>query len=103
MPGPVSSGPMPKSIAARRLCGLGMAMMLLATAGQADDAPVPPAPPLTPPEITLFNFGVNSPACLTWTNACQICTRLPDGKPGCSTPGIACTPVEPVCAAPKQP
>ena len=84
--------------------GFALIICLIAAAAQADDAPVPPvAPPPVPPEITLYNFGANSPACQAWTNACQICTRLPDGKTGCSTPGIACTPVEPVCAAPKLP
>lgn len=83
--------------------GFALVICLIATAAQAEDAPPPAPAPLTPPEITLFNFGANAPACQTWTNACQICTRLPEGRIGCSTPGIACTPVEPVCAEPKPP
>ena len=85
-----------------RFPGLAAVIFLISAAAQAEDAPVP-APPLTPPEVTLFNFGASNPACNTWSNGCQICLRLVDGKPICSTPGIACTPAEPACTASKVP
>ena len=36
------------------------------------------------------------PACLEWTDGCQVCQRLAEG-PACSLPGIACQPVAPHC------
>lgn len=39
-------------------------------------------------------FGAEHPDCLGWTDGCVICTQK-----ACSTPGIACTPHEPVCDA----
>jgi hypothetical protein len=44
------------------------------------------------------HFGVDHPNCLGWTDGCVICTPK-----GCSTPGIACTPREPVCTAEAAP
>jgi len=39
-------------------------------------------------------FGAAHPECVDWTDGCTICTQK-----RCSTPGIACTPHEPVCEA----
>ncbi|MCJ2087012.1 hypothetical protein MKK88_13585 [Methylobacterium sp. E-005] len=36
------------------------------------------------------------PACLEWTDGCQVCQRLAEG-PACSLPGIACQPAAPHC------
>lgn len=36
------------------------------------------------------------PACLEWTDGCQVCQRHADG-PACSLPGIACQPATPHC------
>lgn len=33
----------------------------------------------------------DDPACLEWTNGCQVCQRAADGT-ACSLPGIACQP-----------
>jgi len=50
-----------------------------------------PALAETPP---VQAFGAAHPDCLDWTDGCTICTQK-----RCSTPGIACTPHEPVCEA----
>ena len=65
----------------------------------AEEGPIPPPAPTQPfiVEEHPGNFGTLHPEGTAWTNACALCTRTPDGKAVCSTPGIACTPVETTC------
>ncbi|MBB4197191.1 hypothetical protein GGD83_000977 [Rhodoblastus sphagnicola] len=54
-----------------------------------------PGPEPTPAEQrAVQKYGVDHPDCFAWTDGCMICTQKT-----CSTPGIACTPHEPVCEA----
>lgn len=77
-----------------RLVALALTV-LLGVAPSLADAPKPE--PL-PSEAPVQKFGEAHPACLEWTDGCMVCLR---GK-ACSTPGIACTPRPPVCAAPAE-
>jgi hypothetical protein len=43
-------------------------------------------------------FGDDHPDCFSWSDGCVICRKQPGGDVACSTPGIACLPVEPSCA-----
>jgi hypothetical protein len=61
-------------------------------------ADAPQAQPAPSEQSAVQNFGAAHPDCLGWTDGCVICTRK-----ACSTPGIACTPHEPVCAAQAAP
>lgn len=69
----------------------------------AQENPIPPPAPPLPlvVEEHLGNFGALHPECIAWSNACALCTRTPEGKAICSTPGIACTPVETACTETK--
>jgi hypothetical protein len=46
-------------------------------------------------------YGAAHPECLEWTDSCRTCLRSPDGRVGCSTPGIACQPKDIVCKKEK--
>lgn len=62
----------------------------------------PRTPPLKPPlQLSLPAWGESRRDCLEWRNGCQTCARDPQGAAACSTPGIACTPGEPVCVRGK--
>lgn len=62
----------------------------------------PRTPPLKPPvKLSLPAWGEAKRECLEWRDGCQTCTRDPQGRAACSTPGIACTPGEPVCVRTK--
>jgi hypothetical protein len=52
---------------------------------------------------TLRELAKTSPACLNFTNACQICRRAGEGVLQCSTPAIACVPVDWTCEASPAP
>ena len=61
-------------------------------------APAPPAP-AEAEAPSLFAWGEAHPDCGEWSDLCQACLRV-GTEVHCSTPGIACTPVAPVCRAP---
>jgi hypothetical protein len=44
------------------------------------------------PDPDLNEFARRMPDCKEFRNACQVCSRLADGKLGCSNIGVACTP-----------
>ena len=70
----------------------------------ADEAATPtptptPTATLDPKEqASLQSFGVANPTCMEWSDGCAVCKR--DESMHCSTPGIACLPVEIACRAP---
>jgi hypothetical protein len=72
-----------------------LAFSLAAAPALADAPKVAPAP-AEPRAVQ--KFGVDHPDCIDWTDGCVICTQK-----SCSTPGIACTPGEPVCTAQAAP
>ncbi|HEY0145837.1 MAG: hypothetical protein WDN29_07365 [Methylovirgula sp.] len=55
------------------------------------------APTKVPSDVSVLAYGAAHPECLEWTDSCRTCMRSPDGRVGCSTPGIACQPKEIVC------
>ena len=79
--------------------------LLLVGAAGANEVPAVavPTPQWPPAEVTIVNFGSQNPQCKAWTNACVLCLRTAEGPTVCSTPGIACTPVEISCLDPKEP
>jgi hypothetical protein len=72
-----------------------LALFLTATSAWAE-APKPEVPAAE--QRAVQKFGVDHPDCLGWTDGCMICTPKV-----CSTPGIACTPHEPICTAQAAP
>jgi hypothetical protein len=56
------------------------------------DAPRPEAMP----SGAVVAYGDHNADCLEWSDGCVVCAREADG-PHCSTPGIACQPVEIAC------
>ncbi|MCJ2012903.1 hypothetical protein [Methylobacterium sp. J-076] len=66
-----------------RLAAFGIAALVVATVLVGVFAPDRrESPPRT---------AADDPACLEWSNGCQVCQRWPEG-PACSLPGIACQP-----------
>ena len=55
------------------------------------------APAKVPSDVSVLAYGAAHPGCREWTDGCRICLRSPDGRVGCSTPGIACQPKDIVC------
>ena len=53
------------------------------------------------PSEAVLAFGVSHPECQEWSDGCVICARGVDVV-NCSTPGIACLPVETVCKRPAK-
>ena len=78
-------------------------LLTLPTAALADEPRVRPLPTPVLGPATVFTFGRENPDCGEWTDACHVCTRAADGRPQCSTPGIACTPGVPICRTRKAP
>jgi hypothetical protein len=72
------------------VCGLCLGA---ATPALADEA----TPAKVPSDVSVLAYGASHPDCLEWTDSCRICMRSPDGRVGCSTPGIACQPKDIVC------
>lgn len=71
------------------------------------DAPKPeplPRPATTQPaaDVAPPAFGARDPSCQEWSDGCQVCVRDAEGKPQCSTPGIACTPKATTCSLRKE-
>ena len=72
-----------------------LAFCLAAAPSLADAPKIEPSPA---EQRAVQKFGVDHPDCIDWTDGCIICTQK-----RCSTPGIACTPREPVCTAQAAP
>ncbi len=71
-----------------------LSVALFAATARADVTPAP-----SPEEqANLQSFAASHPACLEWSDGCAACKR--DSAVHCSTPGIACQPVEIECKAP---
>ena len=78
------------------------ALILAAPVARAEDAPAPPPAPAPVVEDTgVMSYGGKDAACLAWTDSCQLCLRVPDGRVVCSTPGIACTAAAVMCTRKK--
>ena len=56
---------------------------------------------LDPDSKFTLAYGAAHPECLEWTDSCRTCLRSPDGRVGCSTPGIACQPKDIECKKEK--
>ena len=65
------------------LAAWGSAVLVIATVLLGALLPARPGHPFKP--------VAGDASCREWTDGCRICLRLADG-PGCSLPGIACTP-----------
>jgi hypothetical protein len=77
---------------ARPLC-FGLAALLAGAVAARADSPRPePLPPPDREEVSMQRWGAANRTCAEWTNACEICQRGANGRPQCSTPGIACLP-----------
>jgi hypothetical protein len=79
-------------------------LLALAFPAAAEDARPDEKPEETPvhePTEAVLAFGVSHPECQEWTDSCVICARGADAV-NCSTPGIACLPVETVCKRPPK-
>jgi len=66
--------------------------------GFAPAAPLP-MPAQAAPQVPAANsLAPPDPACVEWTDGCQVCQRQPDNKVACSNTEIACQLKEPRCA-----
>jgi hypothetical protein len=74
------------------LLALALSLTLPAITTTADGQASP-----VPSDVSVLAYGAAHPECLEWTDGCRICLRSPDGRVGCSTPGIACQPKEIEC------
>ncbi|REF89406.1 hypothetical protein DES32_0627 [Methylovirgula ligni] len=87
---------------------LGLSLVLPVTAATADEqaSPVPfqnrGAIGKIPSDVSVLAYGAAHPECLEWTDSCRTCLRSPDGRVGCSTPGIACQPKAVICKKEKS-
>ena len=84
---------------------ISIAVLVLAIAlpARADAPTAQPLPPPVPEDVSIQAWGERAPDCIEWSNACQVCRRDAAGKPQCSTPGIACQPIAPICKTRKTP
>lgn len=93
----------------RRMCNLPRAFLLalsltlpaIAAAQTATPAENKGALDKIPSDVSVLAYGATHPDCLEWTDSCRTCLRSPDGRLGCSTPGIACQPKDIVCKKEK--
>jgi hypothetical protein len=83
-----------------RLAAAVAILFALTFPARAEDAKPEENPAPAPPEAVLA-FGASHPECQEWTDGCVICARGVDVV-NCSTPGIACLPVETVCKRPAK-
>lgn len=77
------------------------AFLLKRTQASQSSAPVPPVPMAAQaaPQVPAANsLASPDPACVEWTDGCQVCQRQPDNKIACSNTEIACQLQEPRCA-----
>jgi hypothetical protein len=72
----------------------------LAFPAGAEESKTADKPAVTPPAAVLA-FGAGHPECQEWSDGCVICARGDDSV-NCSTPGIACQPIEAFCKRPAK-
>jgi hypothetical protein len=88
------------------LVGVALIAGFAAQIAQADEPTPSPGDPsaqtLTPEQLSLQGFGLQSANCVEWGDACSICQRDGAGVMSCSTPGIACQPGAIVCRREKN-
>ncbi|MBK9081690.1 MAG: hypothetical protein IPL88_06215 [Rhizobiales bacterium] len=73
--------------------------LIVATPAFADEPTPSPLPRPQASAPSIEGYGATNKACMEWTNGCQICVA--GDKPGCSTPGVACTAGPIVCSKTK--
>jgi hypothetical protein len=78
------------------LCGICLAAPAFADE-QASPVPFQNRGAKVPSDASVLAYGAAHPECLEWTDSCRTCMRSPDGRLGCSTPGIACQPKDIEC------
>lgn len=85
----------------RSLISIAIPLLVAAGAARADESTLSPLPKPRPAEkrISIQGYGAANPACLEWSDGCQVCVS--GAVAGCSTPGPACTPGRVVCAKTK--
>ncbi len=81
---------------------LSLALPTIAAAQTAAPGENKSAPEKIPSDVSVLAYGAAHPDCLEWTDSCRTCLRSPDGRVGCSTPGIACQPKDIVCRKEKS-
>ena len=92
------SAPLPKDALMKiRWLALLLGFCLSAQSAAAQTA----TPTKVPSDVSVLAYGAAHPECLEWTDSCRTCLRSPDGRVGCSTPGIACQPKDIVCKKEK--
>jgi hypothetical protein len=75
-------------------------LFLFAAAMAPAAAETTPVDPAQREELSLQGFGAKNATCVEWSDSCATCRRDSDGAAHCSTPGIACLPVEITCKTP---
>ena len=83
-----------------RFVGAAVILVALAFPAAAEETQTQDKPASPPPEAVLA-FGASHPECEEWTDGCVVCARGADVV-NCSTPGIACQPVETICKRPMK-
>jgi hypothetical protein len=78
-----------------RAFAMALAVFALSLPAAADESEQS-AKPASPERELAIAFGGSHPECQEWTDGCMVCKRVGE-KVACSTPGIACQPVETVC------
>lgn len=76
------------------------AVFALSLPAAADESAPAEAPAAPPPEVAIA-FGAGHPECQEWTDGCMVCKRVGETV-ACSTPGIACLPVQTICSSPAK-
>jgi hypothetical protein len=82
-----------------RFVAAAVILVVLAVPAAADEAK--PADKPSQPSEAVLAFGIGHPDCQEWSDGCVICARGEDVV-NCSTPGIACQPVESLCRRPPK-
>ncbi len=83
-----------------RFVAAAVILVALAFPAAADEAK-PADKPASQPSEAVLAFGLSHPDCQEWSDGCVICARGEDAV-NCSTPGIACQPVESLCRRPPK-
>lgn len=94
---------MPLLSASKRLAAAVLFLVSGVAGALAQDPPKSDKPGEAPAKNdTVHGYGTIDPDCLAWSNGCVICARDEKGLSHCSTPGIACIPVEVSCKVSKS-
>lgn len=89
--------------ASKRLAAAVVFLLSGAVGALAEDPPRSGKPAEVPANNdTVHGYGTIDPDCLAWSNGCVICARDEKGLSHCSTPGIACIPVDVSCKVSKS-